>query len=312
MINREIIRLKIVQITYAYYQNGGKNIETAEKELFFSLAKAYDLYNYLLMLMVEINRIAVRFVEVAQSRYNRIHEGEPPSTKFVDNRFILQLEVNKQLLEFRENQKKNWADEEEFVRSLYKQIIETDYYKEYMASTESSYAQDRELWRKIYKNVICNNEALESLLEDMSLYWNDDKFIVDTFVLKTIKRFDEANGADQELLPEFKDDEDREFAHRLFRNTLLNADYYRKLIAESTKNWEFNRIALMDLVIMQIALAEIMTFDNIPVNVSLNEYVDIAKIYSTPRSGSYVNGLLDTIAKRLMAEKKLIKGNCLK
>ena len=307
MINREVIRLKVVQITYAYYQNGGKNIDTAEKELFFSLGKAYDLYHYLLMLMVEVNRIAERAVETAQNRYNRIHVGEKPSTKFVDNRFIRQLEVNKQLLEFRESQKKNWANEEDFVRSLYKKVIETDYYQEYMASAESSYAEDRELWRKIYKNLICNNEDLDSLLEDMSLYWNDDKFIVDTFVLKAIKRFEEEKGADQELLPEFKDEEDRDFAHRLFRNTLLNADYYRKLISENTKNWEFNRIALMDLVIMQIALAEIVTFPNIPLSVSLNEYVDIAKIYSTPRSGAYVNGLLDVIAKRLIAEKKISK-----
>ena len=307
MINREIIRLKIVQITYAYYQNGGKNIDTAEKELFFSLAKAYDLYNYLLLLMVDINRIAIRSVETAQNRYNRIQEGEQPNTKFIENRFITQLEVNKQLLEFQESQKRNWSNEEEFVRSLYNQIIETDYYKEYMADPTSSYSQDRELWRKIYKNIICNNERLESLLEDMSLYWNDDKYIVDTFVLKTIKRFDECKGADQELLPEFKDEEDREFAHRLFRNTLLNADYYRKLISDNTKNWEFNRIALMDLVIMQIALAEIQTFPNIPLSVSLNEYVDIAKMYSTPRSGSYVNGLLDSISKKLIAEKKIIK-----
>lgn len=307
MINRELIRLKVVQIIYAYYQNDGKNIETAEKELFFSLSKAYDLYNYLLQLMVEINKIAVRAVETAQSRYERIHEGLPPNRKFVDNRFMLQLEENKQLLEFTENQKKNWVDEEEFIRSLYKQIIESDFYKEYMASEVSSYAEDRELWRKIYKNVICNNERLDSLLEDMSLYWNDDKFIVDTFVLKTIKRFEESNGAEQKLLPEFKDDEDREFAHRLFRNALLNADYYRKLVSDNTKNWEFNRIALMDLVIMQIAMAEILTFPNIPLNVSLNEYVDIAKIYSTPRSGSYVNGLLDAISKRLIEEGTLNK-----
>lgn len=307
MINRELIRLKVVQIVYAYYQNDGKNIDTAEKELFFSLSKAYDLYNYLLLLMVEINRIAVRAVETAQSRYERIHEGLPPSRKFIDNRFILQLEENKQLLDFRENQKKNWTDEEEFVRSLYKQIIESDYYNEYMASAESSYAEDRELWRKIYKNVIFNNVRLDSLLEDMSLYWNDDKYIVDTFVLKTIKRFEVENGAEQDLLPEFKDEEDREFAHRLFRNTLLNADYYRKLVSDNTKNWEFNRIALMDLVIMQIALAEILTFPNIPLNVSLNEYVDIAKIYSTPRSGLYVNGLLDAISKKLIQEGKLKK-----
>ncbi len=307
MINREIIRLKIVQITYAYYQNDGKNIDTAEKELFFSLAKAYDLYNYLLLLMVEINRIAVRGVETAQNRYNRIHEGEIPSRKFIENRFINQLEVNKQLLDFQETQKKNWVDEESLVRSLYKEIEATDYYKEYMASSESSYAEDRELWRKIYKNIICNNEKLDSVLEDMSLYWNDDKDIVDTFVLKTIKRFDESKGANQELLPEFKDEEDREFAHRLFRNSLLNADYYRKLIGEHTKNWEFNRIALMDLIIMQIALAEIQSFPDIPLNVTLNEYVDIAKMYSTPKSGAYVNGLLDNIAKKLIAENKITK-----
>lgn len=307
MINRELIRLKIVQITYAYYQNGGKNIDTAEKELFFSLSKAYDLYNYLLLLMVEINRIAVRSVETAQNRYRRIHEGEMPSTKFVDNRFMAQLEVNRQLQEFRDNQKRNWADEEEFVRSLYNRIVESDFYKEYMAAGPSDYTEDRELWRKIYKNIICNNDSLDSLLEDMSLYWNDDKFIVDTFVLKTIKRFDPVNGADQELLPEFKDEEDRDFAHRLFRNALLNADAYRKQIATHARNWDFNRIALMDLVVMQIALAEIMTFPNIPLSVSINEYVDIAKIYSTPRSGSYVNGLLDGIAKQLIADKKLLK-----
>ena len=307
MINREIIRLKVVQITYAYYQNQGKNIETAEKELFFSLSKTYELYNYLLMLMVAINHIAERAVDTAQSRYERIKEGEAPSRKFVDNRFMLQLEENKQLLEYADQQKKSWADEEELVRSLYREIIETDYYKEYMASEESSYAEDRELWRKIYKNIICNNERIESLLEDMSLYWNDDKYIVDTFVLKTIKRFDPKNGANQELLPEFKDEEDREFAHRLFRSTLLNADTYRRLISENIRNWEFNRIALMDLVIMQIALAEIVTFPNIPLSVSLNEYVDIAKIYSTPKSGSYVNGVLDAVAKKLIAEGKLNK-----
>lgn len=307
MINREIIRLKVVQITYAYYQNQGKNIETAEKELFFSLSKTYELYNYLLMLMVAINHIAERAVDTAQSRYERIKEGEAPSRKFVDNRFMLQLEENKQLLEYADQQKKSWADEEELVRSLYREIIETDYYKEYMASEESSYAEDRELWRKIYKNIICNNERIESLLEDMSLYWNDDKYIVDTFVLKTIKRFDPKNGANQELLPEFKDEEDREFAHRLFRSTLLNADTFRRLISENIRNWEFNRIALMDLVIMQIALAEIVTFPNIPLSVSLNEYVDIAKVYSTPKSGSYVNGVLDAVAKKLIAEGKVNK-----
>ena len=149
-----------------------------------------------------------------------------------------------------------------------------------MASETSSYEEDRELWRKLYKNIIFNNIELDQVLEDQSLYWNDDKEIVDTFVLKTIKRFDEKNGAKQELLPEFKDEEDQDFARRLFRRTILNAGYYRHLISENTKNWDLDRVAFMDVVIMQIALAEILSFPNIPVSVSLNEYVEIAKLYS--------------------------------
>ena len=176
-----------------------------------------------------------------------------------------------------------------------------------MASSENTYEDDRELWRKLYKTFIFNNEELDVLLEDQSLYWNDDKEIVDTFVLKTIKRFDEKNGANQALLPEFKDDEDQEFARRLFRRTILNCDYYRHLISENTRNWDLDRVAFMDVVIMQCALAEILSFPNIPVSVSLNEYVDIAKVYSTTKSGSFGNGTLDGIVKELKKEGKLSK-----
>ena len=278
MINRVLIRLKIVQIVYAYYQNGGKNLDTAEKELFFSLSKAYDLYNYLLLLMVEVTKQANKRLNAAKNKLVPTKEELFPNTKFVENRFIAQLEVNKQLLEFSNNQKKTWENEADFVKTLCDKILESDIYKEYMASETSSYEEDRELWRKLYKNIIFNNIELDQVLEDQSLYWNDDKEIVDTFVLKTIKRFDEKNGAKQELLPEFKDEEDQDFARRLFRRTILNADYYRHLISENTKNWDLDRVAFMDVVIMQIALAEILSFPNIPVSVSLNEYVEIAKL----------------------------------
>ena len=307
MINRVLIRLKIVQIVYAYYQNGGKNLDTAEKELFFSLSKAYDMYNYLLLLMVEITKQAERKQSAAKSKLLPTAEELYPNTKFVDNRFIAQLEVNKQLLNFSESQKKTWENESEFVKGLCERIMDSDIYKEYMESETSSYEEDRELWRKIYKRIIFNNPDLDQVLEDQSLYWNDDKEIVDTFVLKTIKRFDEKNGTSQELLPEFKDDEDQDFARRLFRRAILNADYYRHLISENTRNWELDRIAFMDVIIMQIALAEILSFPNIPVSVSLNEYVEIAKLYSTPKSGSFINGTLDGIVKTLKEENKLTK-----
>ena len=307
MINRVLIRLKIVQIVYAYYQNGGKNLDTAEKELFFSLSKAYDLYNYLLLLMVEVTKQANKRLNAAKNKLVPTKEELFPNTKFVENRFIAQLEVNKQLLEFSNNQKKTWENEADFVKTLCDKILESDIYKEYMASETSSYEEDRELWRKLYKNIIFNNIELDQVLEDQSLYWNDDKEIVDTFVLKTIKRFDEKNGAKQELLPEFKDEEDQDFARRLFRRTILNADYYRHLISENTKNWDLDRVAFMDVVIMQIALAEILSFPNIPVSVSLNEYVEIAKLYSTPKSGGFINGTLDGIVNSLKKENKITK-----
>ena len=307
MINRVLIRLKIVQIVYAFYQNGGKNLDTAEKELFFSLSKAYDMYNYLLLLMVEITKQAERKQSAAKSKLLPTAEELYPNTKFVDNRFIAQLEVNKQWLEFSETQKKTWENESEFVKSLCEKIMDSDIYKEYMASETSSYEEDRELWRKLYKRIIFNNEELDQVLEDQSLYWNDDKEIVDTFVLKTIKRFEEENGAKQDLLPEFKDEEDQDFARRLFRRTILNADYYRHLISENTRNWDLDRVALMDIIIMQIALAEILSFPNIPVSVTLNEYVEIAKLYSTPKSGSFINGTLDGIVNALKKENKLTK-----
>ena len=307
MINRVLIRLKIVQIVYAYYQNGGKNLETAEKELFFSLSKAYDLYRYLLLLMVDVTKYAAKKLEAGKRKLNPTQDELSPNTKFVDNKFVAQVAVNKQLADYVETQKRSWEKETEILKGLMEQIYASDIYKEYIESPDSSYDEDREFWRKAYKKFIYENEALDQFLEDQSLYWNDDKEIVDTFVIKTIKRFDPESGSSQELLCEFKDDEDKDFARRLFRRSIMNAEYYRHLISQSSKNWDLSRVALMDLVIMQIALAEILSFPNIPVSVSLNEYVELAKRYSTPKSGSYINGILDGIVKMMKREGKLMK-----
>lgn len=306
MINRELIRIKIVQLTYAYYQNGNRNMDNAEKELLFSLAKAYDLYNYLLALIVSVTQEERHRVEIAANRANR--EGtEAPSSRFVNNKLAVQLEENKQLNLFMESQKRRWEDDMEAVRKLCDQIEQSTIYQEYMASDDDSYEADREVWRKIYRTLIQENPDLDAVLEEKSLYWNDDKEVVDTFVIKTIKRFDPANGADQELLPEYRDEEDRDFALKLFRSTILNADDYQRYMSESSRNWDFSRLAYMDVVIMQIAIAEMLTFPNIPVTVTINEYVDLAKLYSTPRSGGYINGMLDTIARHLIQTGKMMK-----
>jgi len=306
MINRELIRIKVVQLTYAYYQNGNKNIDAAEKELLFSLSKAYDMYNYLLALIVGITRESRRHLEVAQARAKR--EGtEQPSQKFAYNRFALQLEGNKMLNDFMETQKKSWDNEPEFLKKIYTQITESQIYKDYMESADDDYASDRELWRKLYRTLIQDNSDLDALLEEQSLYWNDDKEVVDTFVLKTIKRFDEKNKSTQELLPEYDSEEDKEYARKLFRATIMNADEYQHYMSETSQNWDFDRLAFMDIIIMQIALAEMLTFPSIPISVTINEYVEISKYYSTPRSGGYINGMLDAIARHLIQSGKLLK-----
>ena len=308
MINRELIRLKVVQLVYADYKNEGKSVDDAMKELVFSLSKAYDLYHYLLLLITEITDYGRRRYDSLNERLKAIDSEDTSKARFVNNRFAALLAENKQLYDFFEKPETHkWLEQEGLVKKLYKQISESKLYEDYMASPEDSFETDREFWRKAYKQFICNNEDVESVLEEWSLYWNDDKDVVDTFVLKTIKRITENDDKNQPLLPAYSADEDREFAGRLFEAALIHRDEYENLIRYASRNWDFERIAVMDVVIMICALAEIFTFPAIPVSITLNEYIELAKVYSSPRSAGFVNGLLDHIVKRLRTEGRISK-----
>ncbi len=310
MINRELIRLKVVQLVYAYYQNEGKTLDTAEKELTFSLEKAYDLYLYLLSLLVELKRTGERRDSARLAREQRTGVAAATVTadqRMAENRLFAQLEENEALTAYRESRKEQWTEEEAVVRKLYTQCVESEAFQQYLDEGDFSYAADREIARKLYKTLVCNSDIFDSMLEDHSLYWNDDKDVVDSFVLKTIKRFSEDSKPAQPLLPEYAAEEDRDFAHRLFRTAIERGTELRELIRANTKNWEFNRLAFMDVVIMQIALAEILTFESIPLNVTFNEYLDIASAYSTPRSASYINGMLESIVRHLQTEGRTDK-----
>ena len=307
MINRVLIRLKVVQIVYAYYKNSGKSLKAAEDEMFFSLSKAYDLYHYLLLLMPGVTNYAADRISFLSMKVRPTESDRNPNLKFVNNRFVAQLEKVEQLVKFQEKSKLNWVDNSDFLRRLLDKIESSDIYKEYMESGKDCYEEDKEVWRKLYKAFIFENDELDEIIEEHSLYWNDDKAIVDTFVVKTIKRFTENAVGNSMLLPEYKDDSDKEFACKLFRNAITNAEEYRKLMSENSKNWDMSRLAFMDVVIMQVALAELMTQNDIPLSVTLNEYVEIAKYYSTAKSGSFVNGLLDAITKSLREAGKINK-----
>lgn len=307
MINRILIRIKVLQIVYSYYQNENNDLKVAENELLFSLQKSYDLYHYLLLLILDVTSLQKRILETKKCKYMPTEEELNPNTRLIDNRFAAQLAGNLSLQKYVSEQGLSWSNDEEFVKNVLEMILNSEIYAEYITNEEDSYDVDKEFWRQVFKKVICGNEMIEEYLEDKSIYWNDDIEIVETFTLKTIKKFEESNGSKQELLPMFKDLEDKAFAIKLFHQSLLKGKEYRERINKHMKNWETERIANMDLIIMQVAIAEMLTFPSIPVSVTLNEYIDAAKYYSTPKSGNFINGILDSIVNELKKEKLLLK-----
>lgn len=307
MINRVLLRIKIVQILYSYYKSDSKSMPVAEKELFHSIEKTYDLYYHLLQLSIEITRFAADRIETKRNKLRPTPEDLDPNTRFIDNAFVAQLSTNVQFNEYLQEHKLSWVNDSEIIKVLFEEIIATDFFSEYMNAPANDYAADKDVWRKIFKKVILQSEDLDDSIQDQNIYWTDDIEMVVSFIIKTIKRFDITKGDEQPLLPMFKDEEDAEFASKLLRIVLTKGSAFREMIDVNTKNWELDRIAFMDIVIMEVALAELMNFPTIPVNVTLNEYIEIAKTYSTEKSGTFINGVLDNIVGQLKNENKLIK-----
>jgi len=305
MINRILIRIKTIQILYSFYQGGNSNPSTAQKELLFSLEKSYELYNALLHLIVELTTFARRRLEYGRIKLMPTTDELTPNTRFIDNKFADLMAKNKALITYVDGKCISW--DENFLKNMLGKIISSDIYKEYMESEDFSFKNDQEFWRKICKNIIFADDDLTTLLEEKSIYWNDDLEIVSTFVLKTIKRMTVEKGPEQELLPMFRDDEDKDYACKLLRDVITNEKEYREMINVSIKNWDIERIAFMDIVIMDVAIAELINFPSIPVNVTFNEFLEIAKDYSTEKSSTFINGVLDNIVTKLKTENRLLK-----
>ncbi len=319
MINRSLLRIKVIQILYSYYKNKeNENIEleTAENELIESTDKTYELYHYFFLLIIKITDYAKRMEKREAAAGLNI-------SKFSNNLFVEQLRKNKSLLSYFNDHDVDWADiiegnelfwtiqyeeqQNDLIKELFNQIKELEEFQKYLETKENNYIEDKEIWRSILRKTISDSESIGRELEDMSIYWNDDAADVISFVSKSIRNFDQEQGEEQELLPQFKDDEDLEFAKKLLKQSIYDESDYRKLISDKTKNWDAERIAFLDTIIMQTALAEISNFPTIPVNVSINEYIEIAKNYSTTKSGIFINGILDAIAKELIENKKVKK-----
>lgn len=307
MISRRIIRIKVLQILYAFFTTPDTSINNTEKELFFSLQKTYDLYHYLLGLVIEIEKFAEERIEMGKKKHRPTSADLYPNTRFVNNQLIAQLKNNISLTKYLESSKLTWAGEEDLIRKLYLSLLELDFYKEYMEAAQNSYADDRKLVEDIFKYLILDSEDIESLLEEQSIYWNDDLDFVVSMILKTFKKFKEFSDERQALLPMFKDDEDRQFAKDLYRKVVLNHTENEVLIKQHTVNWDIERIAFIDSLILELALSEFLYFPSIPTKVTMNEYIELSKYYSTEKSRNFINGILDKALKDLKKADKIRK-----
>jgi N utilization substance protein B len=307
MISRRQLRIKALQTLYAYYKAGGEDMDRSEKELHFNIEKAYTLYQYLLLLVIDLVLYAESRIELARNKRIPTQEDLYPNTRFIDNRFIGQLRNNDHLLKYVDSNKLNWANYPELIREIYNLLINSEDYKQYMTAGSNGYSEDKKLVTFIYTHLVFPNELLGSILEEQSIYWNDDLEFITSMIVKTIKKFKEEDGSDKPLMQLYKNQEDRDFVVKLFRLTILHREEYVGYIKENTRNWDLERIAFMDILIMQMAIAELVGFPSIPTKVTLNEYLDISKFYSTSKSNVFINGVLDKVVMQMKEERKIVK-----
>ncbi len=309
MINRVLIRTKVVQMLYSYMlTKDGKSFSDAKDELNESLDKSYELYNLLLQLMVDLTDIEELRLDEAKHKFLPTEEDLHPNTRFVDNEMVDALRGIDALQNFLKDHKLTWRNDDVFLRLMLDKVRNSEEYKEYMAMPKTDFASDCNVWRQLMKKVLLPDADLLEQVEGMSVYCTDEDLdIMGQFVVKTIRRIED--GVEYPILPKYKDEEDSKFGEELFTKAFQLMDSNNKLIDSlvATDKWDTERLAFMDRLIMCIALAEIESFVKIPVNVSLNEYIEIAKMFSTARSGQFVNGILNSAVKELRQKGELIK-----
>ena len=300
MLSRRQLRIKVLQALYAFFQSKENRIDIAEKQLLKSIEKLYELYIFQLSFILEIFEYAEKRIEEAKNKFLPTESDLNPNKKFIDNKFLKQLSENKDLIKKTNDLKILWSDEKNLIRKTFLKISESNKYKDYMSSSDNSYYADKEIVIKLLKKEISENEVLKNFYEDRSIYWVDDYYAVTMLIIKTIKLFQEDWDEFVPLPSIYKtsdkdDNEDRKFIIELFRKTIIHSQEYEQLIDKKTKNWELDRIAVMDIILIKMALAELLEFPNIPVKVTMNEYIELSKLYSTPKSKIFVNGILDKL-----------------
>ena len=309
MINRVLIRTKVVQNLYSYMlTRPERTLDNALKDLETSLDKTYELYHYMMRLPMELTHIQEMRLDEARNKYMPTEEDLNPNMKFVNNRLVKALAENEQLQQFAQEHTVTWNDDPIFERLMLDKILKSDLYSDYMADEEDSFTGDSLLWQQLMKQVILPDENMLDAVEQRSLFWTEDDIdLLGQFVCKTFRRI--ADGDEEAIMPMFKDEEDSEFGKELFKATVMQMPENNAIIDELVQEsrWDKDRIVLMDRIIMCAALAELRTFEKIPAAVTLNEYIELAKNFSTAASGKFVNGILNNAVRQLRKEGKLLK-----
>jgi transcription antitermination protein NusB len=299
MISRRLLRIKALIALYAFNRRKDANLAQAETELMFSIGKTYELYHYLLLLVLDVADIAEEQISRALEKRIPTQEDLNPQKRFINNKVIDQLRNNIPFNKYISSKKLSWVQYPHIPRLIHKKMMEWDFYKEYMTSDNNNYLSDRRFVIKLITELILRSEDFESNLEEQSIFWNDDLEYVSAMIEKTLRKFKVDSKEDSPLMPLFKNDDDEAFVKTLFSKAIMHSDKCSELIENNTTNWEVDRIALMDIIVMQLAVTEILEFPEIPVKVTLNEYIEISKYYCTSKSSTFVNGILDNIVKEI-------------
>jgi N utilization substance protein B len=310
MLTRRHIRVKVMQCIYALIQSKDDSLQKQEKFLAVSIENTYTLYLLWLSLLIEIQQKASEQLNLSSKKYlsDETENKFPNKSKFVNNALLLQIKNNALVKEELSNRKlDNWYLNEEYVRLIYKSIVESEIYREYMAKPDGSYEQDKDFIISLFKEVIAPNDKIYDYFEDHKLTWVDDLPIVNTFLVKQFKKVKPSQNPKFFLPKLLKDQEDMDFANKLLKKTLLKNEVLEKEIEGKTPNWDKDRIADVDSILLKMAICELLNFPSIPERVTINEYLEIAKEYSTPKSSIFINGILDKLVKEYKKEGKLNK-----
>jgi N utilization substance protein B len=299
MLSRRHIRIKVLQALYQYTQEESAQMSMSEKKLVNSIGHIYDLYLHELKCLTDILRIAEDQIEQKRNRKLPTEEDLNPNLKFINNRFLEWLDANPSYLKSIQDKKISWGDNRDIFKKIYKEFQETEDFKEYMSSTQNSVDEDKKIIKALYGKHLVHNETIHQLYEEKDLYWSDDLDAAQMMVAKTIKAFGKNVSGSGSLPALLKDSSDMDFARTLFKQRVIESDRFEKLIREKAENWEMERIAMLDILLMKMALTEMINFKEVPVKVSLNEYIELSKEYSTPKSGNFINGILDKLKVEL-------------